>query len=90
MIFDIKDLLILFVLYIDFYFKNSFETTIFINPGKMAEAIKKDPPKIVALANYMWNQDINSNVIKFSKSISKDIIGVMGGPYFGKNDKRTM
>ena len=72
---------------VDYYFKNSIETKIFINPEKLTEAIKKDPPKIVALANYMWNQDINSQVLKFTKSVSKNIIGVMGGPYFGKNDK---
>ena len=71
---------------IDHYFENSFETTIFTDTSKLTHAIKNAPPKIVALANYSWNSNLNSQVIKYSKEISKKIISVLGGPYFAKND----
>ena len=72
---------------IDHYFENSFEITIFTDTSKLTHAIKNAPPKIVALANYSWNSNLNSQVIKYSKEISKKIISVLGGPYFAKNDK---
>ncbi len=75
---------------IDNYFNNYFETTIFIDPLEIIEALKKNPPKIIALANYSWNSNINSEIIKFSKKISKDIITVLGGPNFEKNDKKWL
>ena len=75
---------------ISFYFKDSIETTIFRDPSKLTYALKKDPPKIIALANYSWNRNINSQVIKYSKEISKNIISVLGGPCFAKNDKKWL
>ena len=37
---------------VDNYFNNSFDTTIFIDPLEIIDALKKNPPKIIALANY--------------------------------------
>ena len=42
----------------------SIEISLFKYPDNAIDAIKKNPPRIVALANYMWNQDINSQVLK--------------------------
>ena len=71
---------------IDFYFENSIDTIIFTDPHELTSAIKKTP-KIVALANYSWNSNINSQIIKYSKKVSNQIITVLGGPFFTKNDK---
>ena len=72
---------------VDYYYNNNFETVIFTNPLELTEAIKKNTPKIVALANYSWNNNINCEVLKFTKNISNKIITVLGGPFFAKNDK---
>ena len=55
---------------VDNYFNNYFDTTIFIDPLEIIDALKKNPPKIIALANYTWNRNINSEIIKFSKKIT--------------------
>jgi len=72
---------------IDFYFDNTIDTVIFTDPLELISALKKKQPKIVALANYSWNSNINSQIIKYSKKISNEIITVLGGPFFAKNDK---
>ena len=35
----------------------------------------------------LWNSNINSQIIKYSKKVSNQIITVLGGPFFAKNDK---
>ena len=48
----------------------------------MIEAVRKDPPDIVGLANYTWNDNVNAQILKLIKKEFPEIITLMGGPNF--------
>ncbi len=56
------------------------EIQLFKFPHKLISAVKTRKPHIVGLSNYTWNLDINSKISFWLKSISPDIITVLGGP----------
>lgn len=53
---------------------------LFKSPGDLLPAIKKAPPHILALSNYMWNMDLSVQVGKHVKECSPATVVVMGGP----------
>lgn len=61
-------------------FGDNVEIKIFKFPADLLDAIKKQKPDVVGLGNYTWNLDLNIKILDHIKSISKDILTVMGGP----------
>ena len=58
------------------------ELSLFKYAEKIIEAIKKDPPDVLALSNYSWNSLLSERVAEIAKSINPKIITVQGGPNF--------
>lgn len=58
----------------------SAQIKLFKNPAELMEAIKEEPPMVLGLSNYMWNDSINNFMLKFTKSYNPNIVTVMGGP----------
>jgi len=55
---------------------------LFVYPNDILDEIKNDPPDIVGLASYTWNDNLNREILKFIKEKYPDIITVFGGPNF--------
>jgi len=62
---------------------------LFVYPEKMIDAIRKNPPDIIALGNYTWNDNLNSQVLKLVKKEFPKIITLMGGPNFNTHNMET-
>ena len=57
---------------------------------KAIEAIKKNPPDILALSNYSWNSLLSEHVAKIAKEKNPNVITVQGGPNFPHGDKQQL
>ena len=72
--------------YIASYCKSIFgskvEIKIFKYIDKLDEAIRQDPPDILAMSNYVWNSNLGNEFLKQMKNIKQNTITVMGGPNF--------
>ena len=48
--------------------------SLFKYPQSAIEAIKEDPPDILALSNYSWNSHLSEHMAKLVKAINPDVI----------------
>ena len=55
---------------------------IYKDPKKIIDDIKKNPPDVIGLSYYVWNENLNNHIFKISKSINQNILNVGGGPHF--------
>jgi radical SAM superfamily enzyme YgiQ (UPF0313 family) len=51
-------------------------------PQSAIEAIKSDPPDILALSNYSWNSYLSERVARLAKELNPNVITVQGGTNF--------
>ncbi len=63
-------------------FGSDIEIKIFKYVDKLDKAIKESPPDILALSNYVWNQNLGTEFFKMMKKINPKTITVWGGPNF--------
>ena len=54
--------------------------TIFKDPVKIISAIRKEKPDVVALAYYLWNEELNRKVFEIVKQDVPNALTVGGGP----------
>jgi len=59
---------------------DNLETKLFKYPGDLIKAVEQNPPEIIGLSNYAWNEDLDLKLLQYFKSKHPDIITVMGGP----------
>lgn len=57
------------------------EIELFKYPEELLAALKKKKPQVLGLSNYVWNQRLSLKFARLAKSISREIITVMGGPH---------
>ena len=48
-------------------FGNEFAFKLFKFPDERVQAVRKDPPDIIGLANYTWNHNLNIKMLKLFK-----------------------
>tara|TARA_B100001964_G_scaffold245697_1_gene334909 strand:+ start:2747 stop:4819 length:2073 start_codon:yes stop_codon:yes gene_type:complete len=72
--------------YIKSILKDKVDIRLYKNPDKLLDDIKKDPPDILGLSNYIWCQSVSEDIFQFYKKIKKDGIAVWGGPNFPVNE----
>ena len=61
---------------------SNIDVSLFKYPESAIEAIKTDPPDILALSNYSWNSNLSEHVAGLAKGLSTNIITVQGGTNF--------
>ena len=61
---------------------SNIDVSLFKYPESAIEAIKTDPPDILALSNYSWNSNLSEHVAGLAKGLSTNIITVQGGSNF--------
>ena len=63
-------------------FGDQVEISVFKYIEDIENAIKKSPPDVLALSNYIWSYNLSSEIFKIAKDINKSIVTVWGGPNF--------
>jgi radical SAM superfamily enzyme YgiQ (UPF0313 family) len=53
---------------------------VFAYPDRLWSAIQSDPPDVLLLSNYMWNEWLSFHFAKLVKRVRPDTLVVMGGP----------
>lgn len=53
---------------------------IFVYPDRLLEAMRNEPPDVLMLSNYVWNEALSQRFFSIAKSINPNILTVMGGP----------
>src|SRR5262245_31382006 len=56
------------------------ESRVFAYPDRLLAALESDPPDVLMLSNYMWNESLSHHFATVAKRIKPDMLGVMGGP----------
>jgi radical SAM superfamily enzyme YgiQ (UPF0313 family) len=62
------------------------EVSLFKYPQMVIDALKIDPPDVLALSNYSWNSRLSERLAQFAKEINPHIITVQGGTNFPHED----
>jgi len=55
------------------------------NVDKFIEDFKKDPPGVIGFSQYIWNQDLTQNILKWVKTLYPETVVVFGGAMLGAN-----
>ena len=53
---------------------------LFKDPNKLMKAVIDNPPHILGLSYYMWNERLTQHVADCCKKVNKNIITAIGGP----------
>ncbi len=63
---------------------------LFAYPDALWEAMQEDPPDVLMLSNYMWNEFLSFHYAKLAKRLRPDTLVVMGGPNISLEDDRKL
>ena len=66
--------------YVKAAFGERVEILMFKFPGPIFSALKKQPPDIIGVSNYIWNFELSKTILRFAKKRSAHTVTVMGGP----------
>jgi radical SAM superfamily enzyme YgiQ (UPF0313 family) len=56
------------------------DSKLFVYPSRLLEVLRDDPPDVLMLSNYSWNEALSHCFFRLAKSIDPNILTVMGGP----------
>ena len=56
------------------------QSRLFVYPQKLAKALVEDPPDVLMLTNYVWNEALSHYFFRLAKSVNPNVLTVMGGP----------
>ena len=56
------------------------ESRTFAYPHQLLEALKIDPPDVLLLTNYVWNEGLSRHFTKVMKGLRQESLVVVGGP----------
>jgi len=56
------------------------DSRLFVYPARLAAALREDPPDVLMVSNYVWNEALSYHFCEIAKSIDQGILTVMGGP----------
>jgi radical SAM superfamily enzyme YgiQ (UPF0313 family) len=56
------------------------QSRIFVYPTKLAQALVEDPPDVLMLTNYVWNEALSHYFFRLGKQVNPNMLTVMGGP----------
>jgi len=61
-------------------FRDDIDITLFKYPKELEKEIKSNPPDVLGLSNYSWNDRLDKLFLKMAKEVNPDMVTVMGGP----------
>ncbi len=65
-----------------------FDARLFVYPMKLAEAIRREPPDVLMLTNYVWNEQLSHYFFRLAKAANPNVLTVMGGPNISLEPER--
>ena len=68
---------------------DDFKFKLFRNVDDFIEEINNNECQIVALSQYIWNDDLTKHIIKWIKTVYPQIIVVTGGPMVGSTEENV-
>lgn len=63
---------------------------LFAYPDRLWEAIQSDPPDVLMLSNYMWNETLSFTFARLLKQVRPHALVVMGGPNISLETDRQL
>ena len=58
------------------------DVSLYKYPQTLIDAIKSDPPDVLALSNYSWNSHLSERVAQLAKQLNPGVVTVQGGTNF--------
>jgi radical SAM superfamily enzyme YgiQ (UPF0313 family) len=58
------------------------DVSLFKYPQSVIDAIKTDPPDVLALSNYSWNSYLSERMAQLAKEVNPNVVTVLGGTNF--------
>ena len=56
------------------------DSRLFVYAENLLDAIRREPPDVLMLSNYVWNEALSHYFFRAAKAINPNILTVMGGP----------
>jgi len=63
-------------------FADEIEVSLFKYPQSLIDALKAEPPDVLALSNYSWNSHLSERMARLGKAVNPAVITVQGGTNF--------
>lgn len=61
---------------------------LFAYPDRLVDAMQEEPPDVLMLSNYCWNEALSLHMAKLAKRINPRMLVVMGGPNISLEPER--
>src|SRR5579862_1363143 len=55
-------------------------SSLFAYPDKLWDAMEQEPPHVLMVSNYLWNEALSFHFAKLAKRLNPKTLVVMGGP----------
>ena len=68
--------------YADKVFGKDIDMRLFKYPNTIIEAIRHNPPDVLALSNYSWNSNLSERLASLAKRMNPNVVTVQGGTNF--------
>ncbi len=66
------------------------QSRLFVYPDRLIDTIKRDPPDVLMLSNYVWNEALSHFIFQVAKRVNPNILTVMGGPNISLEPERQI
>jgi len=66
------------------------DSRLFVYAEKLLDAIKADPPDVLMLSNYVWNESLSHFFFRAAKAINPHLLTVLGGPNISLEPERQL
>jgi radical SAM superfamily enzyme YgiQ (UPF0313 family) len=66
------------------------DSRLFVYPDRLAEAIRREPPDVLMVSNYVWNEALSLYFVRLAKQANPKTLTVMGGPNISLEDSRRL
>ncbi|HKJ24716.1 MAG TPA: cobalamin-dependent protein, partial [Myxococcota bacterium] len=66
------------------------ESRLFAYPNRLWEVLQSDPPDVLMLSNYMWNEQLSLKFGELARRANPDVTVVMGGPNISIEPERQV
>jgi radical SAM superfamily enzyme YgiQ (UPF0313 family) len=66
------------------------QSRLFVYPDRLLDALKSDPPDVLMVTNYVWNEALSLHFGRLAKRIKPGTLVVMGGPNISLEPSRQI
>lgn len=66
------------------------DTRLFVYPEKLLDAIVREPPDVLMLTNYVWNEALSHYFFRQARARNPEVLTVMGGPNISLEPERQI